>query len=341
MADRGQQFLFSPEERAAIPMRPDNRQAPVSKARWERPAWALGTDGRTYIPGDPRAHEVNDRSHKEAVYQAAAVRGRPSIRFPDRAVGGLQKHGRFLSQHDTGDTSGEYDPEMRRDVEKQLFGTSKTEKRRPIYGYVDHPGDSIADGNVETYGELKAVLKPSVRQRTTMTWGDSLDASTKPVALTDAAAGRFEEGHTYLGGRRPGYIEAQYHGGLPTKDIEHLEINTSDEADNRRVDHEAVAAALKVPWRRLEPETAVHQQLPVLRGPQASPTSGNQDWTIRYRAGHRNPGRTGDRTPEQQQDLESGRLWGPHGAFAVTGRQFREVDRSPDYRSAYPHPDWE
>lgn len=161
----------------------------------------------------------------------------PQSRTTQNALSKILDEG-FKSQVTTKTTmAANKDVEMRKRVDRELFGFSGTEDKRPIYGYMgDRDGSSFAQGTAQ-YGEAVVVFKPSVRDRTTVTWGDSLDNNTAsygnardvPTPLSQPQLTSLDPVATGLLFKHPGrkltelstgYIEAQLHGGLSASDID-------------------------------------------------------------------------------------------------------------------------
>lgn len=92
------------------------------------------------------------------------------------------KDGRFKSQFETGTSKGMFSPDRRASAEYSLFGlpTNLDPKLRPIYGYVDELDRILKKteiSDVDQYGEIRVIMKPTVRARTTVTTEDSLQIS--------------------------------------------------------------------------------------------------------------------------------------------------------------------
>lgn len=168
--------------------------------------------------------------------------------------------GRFKSQFEAGTSHGTYDPSARRLLERQLFGLDEDldPVDRPIYGSVTN---AFSEYNYsDHYGSVRVVLKDSVRDRTTVTFGDSLHMGTErvvasPARSVDAVHGVQWNQYMYsqagydpdVGAvrvwrssmdtdqittliyqewddvnREMGYVEAQIHGGLKVDDIDEV-----------------------------------------------------------------------------------------------------------------------
>lgn len=86
--------------------------------------------------------------------------------------------GRFKSQFETGTSGGFLNPAFRRKVERRQLGfdTKTPDADRPIYGFVkDKLIKSEAKKKSTFYGEIDIELKPSIKRRATVTFGDSLN----------------------------------------------------------------------------------------------------------------------------------------------------------------------
>lgn len=158
--------------------------------------------------------------------------GDVQIRATNESLERILASGRFKSQHESGTSAGTYSPVMRRDHELAMFGPQKAD---PIYGYVN---PSVYDGNTPAelplYGDLIIGLKSSVNERTTVTFGDSLDVPNPPAPLalnrvagaTDADLADAYVSPRYVSGAdlRAGgtYVEAQIHGGVNVADIAYV-----------------------------------------------------------------------------------------------------------------------
>lgn len=161
--------------------------------------------------------------------------------------------GRLKTQHETYDSSGVFDPELRNTVETEVMGISDEDRSYPVYGYVDF-GNPPRIGD---FGQIKLVLKDEVKDRTTITVGDSLVEYTNSTIFavplrkanqTPAYLGyKLFAAHKWLqtSAADPGalytgnlfYIEAQVHGGVSLDDVAYVEVLTdslvgvSDDAD--------------------------------------------------------------------------------------------------------------
>ena len=107
---------------------------------------------------------------------------------------------------------------------------------QPIYGYMDQKitihrttGNTLQDPSVTQYGEIQIILKDDVKNRTTITLGDSLNSKRTPVEINQALAGNLSNAQVSsavdIGAYD--YYEAQIHGGLSITDIKEIRLNGS------------------------------------------------------------------------------------------------------------------
>ncbi len=163
------------------------------------------------------------------------------IRIPPTKLAGILKEGKFKTLAESqkmgpGKAVGiaKYLP-ARDEAEEKLFNLplGEMDEERPIYGYLsDHSdghGPAFYEGKgqaVDLYGTVAIKLKPSVRSKTTMVVGDSLDlnagsfgARVVPSFLDSIKAestlgrsGDQLDATSILDLTRSGYTEAQIHG---------------------------------------------------------------------------------------------------------------------------------
>lgn len=165
------------------------------------------------------------------------------VRAPEHALPGILGDGYLKTQHETTGSGGGYAPDARALQEAEMGFTDN-----PVYGMLVSPVEkdpftkSRDDG--EHYGSFKFTMKNSVRDRTTVTDGDSWMESTRkpenhPVPLRAVEAGqavppvtmpddRWGRGHL-------DYFEAQIHnpsgegrGRLPLSDVSSLDVDHMD-----------------------------------------------------------------------------------------------------------------
>jgi hypothetical protein len=174
----------------------------------------------------------------------------------------ILEDGRMKTQFETGTSSGLLDTEGRKKLEDAALGipTDTPDAKRPVYGVVSPGGVKAVDGKraVDEYGDIQLVLKPSVRDRTTVTVGDSLVSPTENAVTAVAAPidhpdwrAALPNGVKNLGDSRfesKNYVEAQIHNGVTVDDIQEVVFARQPET--------GTVAALKaagLSWRVLEP----------------------------------------------------------------------------------------
>jgi len=219
----------------------------------------------------------------EANISKLAGNSKPVVRVPSDVVAPILRSGRLKSQFETETSMGLMDPSERADAEQEMFGLPQDTppKLRPIYAYMDedptHPEDP--DSDVSSYGDVKIVLKDSVRNRTTITCTDSLQPQyddpiypgatvRAPSKLTDPKWYSEAEEPGSFGGSDPAkwetltpgemgpplYVEAQVHGGVSMKDVEYMRVPPESEGND---------ALMKAGWQPVMPQvetTAASQE---------------------------------------------------------------------------------
>ena len=165
----------------------------------------------------------------------------------------ILEDGRIKSQFETGKSSTTINADIRKEIEKTLFGYNLDLKDslRPIYGYLTNfkngfDGSSV-NGSI-MYGNVAIKLKKSnLSNRTTFTFGDSLNGTrwdvkvpslfTNPSKISISANRSLTDNYGKFIGRLPKdlkditenipYVELQFHGGVSIKDIEKIYIYKS------------------------------------------------------------------------------------------------------------------
>ena len=181
-----------------------------------------------------KVKENIDRSTKRWAKEANSF-----VRVPEGTFLKILKDGRFKSQFETMSSSGTLDHELRAASENVQFSypAHMEPMKRPIYGYATQNKfgftqeqlDGEYDG-VSMYGRIRIKLKNNTRDRTTVTFGDSLSRNPSfiPTPLNDPT---YEsQPMRVLGGvekalsNKPGtgYVELQVHGGVTLDDVERV-----------------------------------------------------------------------------------------------------------------------
>lgn len=236
---------------------------------------------------------------KEYLQYAEDVRaladGSTFVAVPSERIKSIVADGRLKTVHEKVVSMGGNDGEgknapgylsARREYENSMLVDPKRVKPagRPVYGYVGKaPGTSGSwqgkpSSSVTSYGDVHFELKPSARGRTSLTFGDSLNAAATPVMADRVGEASPDEvvraslpselywpsytsvdpakqEHYDTSKLNVGYVEAQVYGGVSLADIAvaHVDWNTwrdrldeyRDKADNATTDY-AREQALKV-----------------------------------------------------------------------------------------------
>ena len=165
----------------------------------------------------------------------------PFVRVKKGTLTKILKDGRFKSQFETESSGGTYSPRIRADYETKAFKYNENlnPKDRPIYGYASPTKEGVygidqrtkkAFDPVSMYGRIRIRLKDRARNRSTITFDDSLgsidyllpspmnNASQKSLFLTKDISGMMDSLETQdVDNSR--YAEIQVHGGVTTDDI--------------------------------------------------------------------------------------------------------------------------
>ena len=148
---------------------------------------------------------------------------------PHAFLEGVLESGEFRNQHSTHTSGGVLDSDFRLQAEQTAFGggLSKPEEL-PIYGWIP---TSIAPYGGDMYGEISVVLRSEVKNRATVTVGDSLgnffDSKVAPSPSLNLGPECLDENINSLGkfsAVRVGYIEAQIFGPVTLADIEYVDL---------------------------------------------------------------------------------------------------------------------
>lgn len=113
----------------------------------------------------------------------------PKIAMHPSSLASLLEQGRYRTLHETGTGIGVWDDMSRetklrqRGVAEQRMGIGPDDPK-PIYGYAG----KFDEANVDVYGSARVKLKPSVKDRTTVSFGDSL-ADAYPMPWKEIEAG--------------------------------------------------------------------------------------------------------------------------------------------------------
>ena len=185
---------------------------------------ALYSINRTAIIEGISPEDVVDKIKGELDYQ---LKSSPiSIRRTWKGASGVIEDERFKTQFETGTSGGAFNPPYRKDAEFKGLGAHNDVpiEKRPVYGYV-----ATEVHRAGQYGPVEFVLKESVKERTTITFGDSLgrfgvgSMVGTPVRAPGIEGWDRQTFDVYEGDfTGMGYLEAQVHGGVSLADVQKI-----------------------------------------------------------------------------------------------------------------------
>ena len=157
------------------------------------------------------------------------------IRVKEAAMENILKDGEFKNQYTTLTSGGTYNPDWRKVVENNLFNIpiNAISRNRPIYGYISNKFVENGSRSIELqkYGDIKVVLKDSIKDRCYISMGDSMNNSARiiPSKLEDMQRYSIRPEELAFNkwnnlGEFRGYPEIQIFGGVKLKDIKHIEL---------------------------------------------------------------------------------------------------------------------
>lgn len=157
------------------------------------------------------------------------------IRVKEASMKNILKDGEFKNQYTTLTSGGTYNPDWRKVVENNLFNIpiNAISRNRPIYGYISNK--FVENGSrgfeLQKYGNIKVVLKDSVKDRCYFTMGDSMNNSSRiiPSKLVDIQKYSIRPEELAFNkwknlGEFRGYPEVQIFGGVKLSDIKYIEL---------------------------------------------------------------------------------------------------------------------
>ena len=157
------------------------------------------------------------------------------IRVKEAAMENILKDGEFKNQYTTLTSGGVYNPDWRKVVENNLFNIpiNAISRNRPIYGYISNK--FVENGSrsfeLQKYGDIKVVLKDSIKDRCYISMGDSMNNSARiiPSKLEDMQKYSVRPEELAFNkwdnlGEFRGYPEIQIFGGVKLKDIKYIEL---------------------------------------------------------------------------------------------------------------------
>lgn len=157
------------------------------------------------------------------------------IRVKEASMENILKDGEFKNQYTTLTSGGTYNPDWRKVVENNLFNIpiNAISRNRPIYGYISNK--FVENGSrsfeLQKYGNIKVVLKDSIKDRCYFTMGDSMNNSARiiPSKLVDIQKYSIRPDELAFNkwknlGEFRGYPEVQIFGGVKLSDIKYIEL---------------------------------------------------------------------------------------------------------------------
>lgn len=101
-----------------------------------------------------------------------------SMNFPSEVLEKLLEGGKFKNQWETGTSYGSTDLKWRSNKEKISLGVDPElpPEKKPIYGHMSNPDKEKMDDSTysaNSYGDIRFMFKDSIKERTTITLGDS------------------------------------------------------------------------------------------------------------------------------------------------------------------------
>lgn len=184
----------------------------------------------TRSPWEPEVARRFARSVADDWKLDPSLDGNVRVRMSADSLASVLADGRFKSQHESGKSGGVFYPERRKQHELDMFGDHEVP---PIYGYVNpavYSSKRAAGDSLWMYGDLDVELRASVIDRTTITFGDSLqrDSPPLPIPATEVATAGDDPlasawANTMMTDKaikgQTTYVEAQVHNGLAATDI--------------------------------------------------------------------------------------------------------------------------
>lgn len=207
------------------------------------------------------------------------------IALPSENVLEVLNAGRYLTQFESDESGGVFDPYYRSDTEASAFGIdpSLPNALRPVYGTVpEDVGMAVAEQPLfmlGQYGRAWLILNPDVRERSTYTLGDSLGVGTfgQPVngggdpmvaadnrninkammmAFEGWVGSYYDEGYP---NEEYNFVEVQIHGGVSLYDIAEIHVPFDELTAKELAEVQRISEALGIPVMNSAPD------LPVLR----------------------------------------------------------------------------
>ena len=198
-----------------------------------------------------RAAELTDAQKDDLVDYFETIRSKGTVFVAANryAAADIVNKGEFDTVFETNTSNGavNYEARRREEFASHDLHPNVDPNLRPIYGYVAFDNPNVQ--SVDQYGDVRFELKPEVKERTTMTDGDSLGSRATPIPMSgdpitqrEAVGGSMghnsftieettipkgeeliREAHDTRG-RSYGYTEAQIKKGLKIDDVARIHV---------------------------------------------------------------------------------------------------------------------
>lgn len=156
--------------------------------------------------------------------------GQPlAIRTSGNRINDILESGQFKTQFETGTSGGVFNLDAREQAEFLGLGAPRDldASERPVYAYV-----RTNEHNAGVYGRTEWILRDDVKNRSTITLGDSFQPFDRSQAVgvsipdpNSSGWDGFVEGYHEGGAARIQYIEAQIQGGVGLNDVARVVIH--------------------------------------------------------------------------------------------------------------------
>ena len=196
------------------------------------------TNVRKAVEASAKRNKLTPQQVEQYVQQALTDIAQHDIAIaaPKNAIDSILNDGRFRTQFETGTSGATLNTTERAAAEAKGLGipTTAGAANRPVYGYMNF-GTDTRNLTQRGYGEVSFILDDSVRARTTISVGDSMNQFAKnnlvgtPIDnpsilaadhevsnLVDYARTGDANEFVYSG---VGYVEAQIHNGVQLSDV--------------------------------------------------------------------------------------------------------------------------
>lgn len=202
------------------------------------------------------------------------------IALPSENMLEVLNAGRYLTQFESDESGGVFNPHYRSETEASAFGIdpSLPDALRPVYGTIpEDAGMAVAEQPLfmgGQYGRAWLILKPDVRERSTYTLGDSLGAGSfgQPVngggdpvvaaanrSINKAMMMAFEGWvESYYDEGYPNdefnFVEVQIHGGVSLYDIAEIHVPFDELTAKELAEVQRISEVLGIPVSNSSPE---------------------------------------------------------------------------------------